>query len=158
MELSIGDRAPSFILESGDGASVGLEDYRGRTVVVYFYPKDGTSGCTAEACSFRDHLGRIEAIGVAVVGISPDSPASHRRFAAKHGLTFPLLSDPDHAVAEAYGVWVPKRMYGRDYMGIERSTFIIDPAGIIQRVFRKVQVNGHVEAVLTALSEGRASS
>lgn len=147
-----GSRAPAFHLPSAEGR-VRLSSFRGGPVVVYFYPKDMTSGCTAQACDFRDRLPRLEKAGATVLGISPDSVARHERFAEKYGLSFPLLADEDHAVAEAYGVWKEKSMYGRKFMGIERSTFLLDGKGVIRKAWRKVKVKGHVDEVLEALAE-----
>lgn len=152
MELIEGAPAPDFALTTGDGTVLRLSDLRGKTVVLYFYPKDLTSGCTAEACSFRDHMGEFEERGAVVLGVSPDGAASHRRFADKYELPFALLADEDHAVADAYGVWVQKSMYGRTYMGVERATFVIDAEGKIAKAFHKVKVTGHVQAVIAALS------
>ncbi len=146
-----GAPAPDFALSSANGQTVRLSDLRGRTVVLYFYPKDDTPGCTKEACGFRDNMARLTELGVTVLGVSPDSTASHSRFAAKYELPFDLLSDPDQAVATAYGAWVEKSMYGRKYMGIERSTFVIDGEGVIRREFRKVKVPGHVDEVIAAV-------
>lgn len=151
MSATEGSPAPEFALPRHDGSTVRLSDYRGKTVVVYFYPKDDTPGCTTEACSFRDHWQAIEAAGAVVLGISPDSPQSHERFAGKYSLPFPLLADEDHSVAELYGVWTEKTNYGRKYMGIERSTFVIGPDGVVRKAFRKVKVAGHVEQVLEAI-------
>jgi len=153
MALEIGAEAPDFELQDANGNTVRLSDFRGRKVVLYFYPKDDTPGCTTEACSFNDNLERLTASGAAVVGISPDTVASHRKFADKYGLTFPLLSDPGAAVAQQYGVWVEKQQYGRKYMGIDRSTFLLDEEGRIRRIFRKVKVAGHVQEVLDALKD-----
>jgi thioredoxin-dependent peroxiredoxin len=144
----VGQPAPDFALEADDGSTVRLSDLRGQTVVLYFYPKDDTSGCTVQACDFRDLGADYSASGARVLGVSPDSLASHTRFRAKHGLNFTLLSDPDHRVAEAYGVWVQKSMYGRRYMGIERSTFVIGPDGIVAQALRKVKPAGHAADVL----------
>ena len=152
MTLNIGDPAPDFELPADGGGRVALSDYRGRKLVLYFYPRDDTPGCTTEAQAFRDALDDFDRAGAAILGVSPDTPAKHDRFKAKHALTFPLGSDEDHAVAEAYGVWVEKRMYGRTYMGIERSTFLIDEDGRIARDWRKVRVKGHARAVLDALT------
>ncbi|MBD3160608.1 MAG: thioredoxin-dependent thiol peroxidase [Candidatus Eisenbacteria bacterium] len=149
--LEAGDRAPDFTAETTGGKSASLKDFRGKTVVLYFYPKDNTPGCTREACAFRDNLSRIKRKNTVVLGVSPDSVASHDRFTEKHELTFPLISDPDHAIAEAYGVWVEKNRYGKKSMGIQRSTFIIDEKGKIKAVFPKVKVDGHVDEVLEAL-------
>ena len=154
MALNIGDPAPDFSLPADGEGNVALQDFRGRRLVLYFYPKDDTPGCTTEAQAFRDASDGFDRVGAAILGISPDKPARHDRFKAKHGLPFALGSDEDHSVAEAYGVWVEKRMYGRGYMGIERSTFLIDEDGRIARIWRKVRVKGHAEAVLDALSGG----
>jgi peroxiredoxin Q/BCP len=150
--LNVGDKAPEFSLEGGAGETVKLKALRGKPVVLYFYPKDDTSGCTKEACDFRDTQPAIKKTGAVVLGVSPDSVASHQKFAKKYELPFTLLSDPDHAVAEKYGVWVEKSMYGRKYMGIERTTFLIDADGKIAEIWNKVKVPGHVEAVTAALS------
>jgi peroxiredoxin Q/BCP len=144
----VGDPAPDFALEADDGTTVRLSDLAGETVVLYFYPKDDTSGCTVEACEFRDLGPGYRASGARVLGVSPDPIDSHRRFRAKHGLDFTLLSDPDHRVAEAYGVWVEKSMYGRKYMGIERSTFVIGPDGVLAQALYKVRPQGHAAEVL----------
>lgn len=150
--VSEGDLAPDFSLTADDGSRVSLGDFAGRRVVVYFYPKDDTSGCTAQACELRDDLPAFSALDVAIVGVSPDSVASHVKFKGKYQLNFPLLSDPEHAMAEAYGVWKEKSMYGRTYMGIERSTFIIDEDGRIARAWRKVKPRGHAAMLRDALS------
>jgi peroxiredoxin Q/BCP len=149
-----GKRAPDFTLPDQDGKPVSLRDLRRRgDVVLYFYPKDMTPGCTAEACSFRDKLELLRAAGAQVVGVSADSPASHQKFIEKHGLTFPLLSDSGNQITKAYGVYKRKSLYGREFMGIERSTFVIGRDGIVRRAFPKVKVNGHTEQVLAALTE-----
>lgn len=146
--------APGFRLPASTGGEIGLDDFKGKkAVVLYFYPRDNTPGCTTEACSFRDNLGEVEARGAAVLGVSPDSVGSHEKFTGKFGLNFPLLADKDTEVAKAYGVWVEKKQYGRTYMGIERSTFLIDKDGIIRKIWRKVKVNGHTAEVLEALGE-----
>ena len=150
--LQSGDPAPDFTLRSVDGSQVSLGGLRGRRVVLYFYPKDNTSGCTTQACDLRDHLPSIDAEGAVVLGVSPDSISSHVKFRDKHQLNFPLLSDPDHKVAEAYGVWKEKSMYGRTYWGIERSTFLIDENGVVKEAWRKVSPRGHAERVVEALS------
>jgi len=142
--LETGDAAPDFTLTADDGSEVSLSDFRGKKVVLYFYPKDDTSGCTLQACELRDHMEGFDQIGAVVLGVSPDSEASHRKFKAKHDLNFPLLVDEDHAVAERYGVWKEKKMYGRTYMGIERSTFIIAGDGTLEAVWRKVNPKEHV--------------
>jgi len=146
-----GDRAPDFSLPAGDGSTVNLKKLRGKKVVLYFYPRDNTPGCTREACSFNDNLSRIKRRGAVVIGISADSVDSHVRFAETFGLSFPLLSDPERSVIKAYGVWKEKNMYGKRSMGIERTTFVIDERGTIVRVFRRVKVDGHTDAVLDAL-------
>jgi thioredoxin-dependent peroxiredoxin len=156
MALAVGAVAPSFSLADQSGTQRSLAEYAGKHVVMYFYPKDDTSVCTKEACSFNDTLPQFEAAGVPVMGVSPDSVKSHAKFAAKYKLTFPLLADVAEegsapAVCEAFGVWVEKSMYGRKYMGVERTTFLIGPDGKIARVWEKVKVDGHVEEVLAAI-------
>lgn len=147
-----GRRAPDFSLPDQDGAPVSLGSLTEKgDVVLYFYPKDMTPGCTVEACCFRDAIGKIRALGAQVVGVSADSASSHRRFIDKHGLNFPLLSDPDNRITAAYGVYKKKSLYGREYMGIERTTFIIGRDGVVKRVFPKVKVNGHADEVIAAL-------
>jgi len=128
-----------------------LKDLKGEKVVLYFYPKDNTSGCTKEACSFNDNLVRVKKKGAVVIGVSPDSVASHTRFAGKYDLTFPLLSDESKAMVKKYGVWKEKSLYGRKYMGVERTTFVIDEKGIITHIFPKVKVEGHLDEVLAVL-------
>ncbi len=150
MQVEPGQPAPDFTLKTDGGGEVTLSALRGRKVVLYFYPRDDTPGCTSEACGFRDSMPAFEKVDAVIIGISPDNVASHDRFKAKYDLSFILASDEDHRVAELYGVWVEKSMWGRRYMGIERSTFLIDEAGIVQAVWRKVKVRGHVEAVLEA--------
>ena len=149
--LAIGARAPAFTLPSDDGRRVALKEFRGKTVVLYFYPKDDTTGCTTEACGFRDSWRAVQAAGAVVLGVSPDGPASHQKFRKKYELPFTLLADEDHAVAEAYGAWGEKSMYGRKYFGVLRTTYIIDPAGKIVRVFEKVKPRGHAAEVLAAI-------
>ncbi len=151
MSVLHGQSAPDFALTASDGTTVRLSDLRGKKVVLYFYPKDDTPGCTKEACSFRDNLGVLQTMGVAVLGVSADSVASHQKFAQKYGLNFPLLADEGAQVATAYGVWKEKQQYGRRYMGIERTTFLIDENGIIRKIFPKVKVDGHVEEVIEAI-------
>ena len=148
--LKAGDAAPDFDMAADGGGRVALADFKGKAVVLYFYPKDDTTGCTTEAKGFAEAADDFAAAGVAVVGVSKDSVASHNRFKAKYGLNFALGSDADGAVVEAYGVWVEKSMYGRQYMGIERATFLIDAKSEIVRVWRKVKVAGHVAEVLAA--------
>ena len=152
MALTPGDTAPEFTLPDQTGTDVKLSSLRGRPVVVYFYPKADTPGCTTQACGVRDHAADYERAGAVVLGISPDSVAKIAKFAAKHSLGFPLLADEDHAVAESYGVWVEKSMYGRTYMGNERTTFVIDADGTITDVMRKVKPAEHDDRVLAALA------
>ena len=149
--LKTGDKAPPFSLATDGGGTLSLKDLKGKKVVLYFYPKDDTSGCTTEACEFRDSWKAVQQAGATVLGVSPDNVASHDKFKAKFKLPFPLLADPDHAVAEAYGAWGEKSMYGRKYHGILRSTFIIDESGRIAAVFPKVKPKGHAAEVLKAL-------
>lgn len=149
--LKIGDMAPDFTLPSGEGKEVSLKDFRGKKLVIYFYPKDDTPGCTKEACSFRDNLSRVKKKGAAIIGISSDSINSHKIFIDKYALTFPLLSDETKEVLKSYGVWKKKSFMGKQYMGIERTTFIIDEKGKIIKIFHKVKVDGHVDEVLEAL-------
>ncbi len=149
--LNKGDTAPPFTLTSADESEVSLSDYAGRTVVVYFYPAAMTPGCTTEACDFRDSLDSLAANGVAVLGISPDKPAKLAKFAERDGLTFPLLSDPDRTVLEAYGAWGEKTMYGKKTTGVIRSTFIIDGEGTIVEALYNVRAKGHVARVRTLL-------
>ncbi len=148
-----GQAAPDFELPSDRGDKVRLSNFRGKKVVLYFYPKDMTSGCTKEACSFRDNYPQYEEQGAVILGVSPDPPQSHVRFKSKYNLPFLLLSDEDHKVAEQYGVWGEKQMYGRAYQGILRTTFVIDEEGGIAKVFTKVKPDGHGEEVLGALAE-----
>lgn len=155
MAIEAGDKAPAFTLEDGTGRKVKLSDHKGKFVVLYFYPKDNTPGCTQQACDFRDEHSALEKAGAVVLGVSPDSAASHQKFAAKHALPFPLLVDADHAVAEKYGAWGEKTLYGRKFMGIIRQTFLIGPAGKVVRVWPKVKVKGHVAEVLEALQDAR---
>ena len=147
-----GQPAPDFALPADDGSTVRLRDLRGRTVVLFFYPKDDTPGCTIEAQEFRDAHTRFEAHGAVVLGISADGVKSHARFKEKFDLPYPLLADEDHAVAESYGVWKEKSMFGRTFMGIERSTFIVDRHGTIAHAFRKVSPEGHADEVGEAVS------
>jgi peroxiredoxin Q/BCP len=150
MSVEVGDKAPDFTLPSDGGGKVSLKALKGKAVVLYFYPKDDTSGCTAESCAFRDALPNFSKAMAEIIGISRDSVASHDKFKAKYSLTFPLAADEEGKVCEAYGTWVEKSMYGRKYMGIERSTFLIDAKGVVRNVWRKVKVPGHAEAVLEA--------
>ena len=151
--VEVGKKAPQFTLPDSYGNKVALKDFLGKKVVLYFYPKDNTSGCTKEAVGFKEALPEIEKRNAVVIGISKDSQESHIKFAKKYDLPFTLLSDPDLKVIQKYGVWVEKSMYGRKYMGVERSTFIIDEKGKVKKIFRKVKVAKHVEEVLKALDE-----
>jgi thioredoxin-dependent peroxiredoxin len=151
MSLEIGDKAPDFTLPTDGCGTVSLKALKGKTVILYFYPKDDTTGCTAEACGFRDALPDFGKTGAGVIGVSKDSPASHDKFKKKYKLPFTLASDEDTAVARSYGVWVEKSMYGRKYMGMDRSTFLIDGKGVIRGLWRKVKVPGHVDEVLKAV-------
>lgn len=153
MPLNIGDKAPNFKAESDTGETFSLSSLKGKPFVLYFYPKDDTSGCTAEACSFTENIKAFDKLGVTVLGVSKDSLEKHAKFRKKYDLKFPLLSDADGAVCEAYETWIEKSMYGRKYMGIDRATFLIDADGKIQSLWRKVKVPGHIEAVLEAVKE-----
>ena len=155
--LKEGDLAPAFTASNQNGESVSLSDYKGKNVILYFYPKDDTPGCTAEACSFRDNYQAMLSKGFEVIGISTDDEKSHKKFVNKYSLPFALIADTDKSIVEAYGVWVEKSMYGKKYMGIERSTFVISKAGILLKEWRKVSVPGHVAEVL-AFVKGLASS
>ena len=150
--LSVGSKAPEFSLPDGNGGTVSLKLLKGKTVILYFYPKDNTSGCTKEACDFRDNIAVISKKGAVVVGVSADSVSSHKKFADKFGLQFPLASDEKKELVKKYGVWKEKSMYGRKYLGIERTTFVIDGRGIITHIFPKVKAAGHVEEVLGLLA------
>lgn len=147
-ELRTGDPAPDFRLTNQHGDPLSLADLRGTRTVLYFYPKDNTPGCTLEARNLRDGREELAARGFRIVGISPDSERSHLNFCTKHALDFTLLSDPEHSACEAYGVWVEKTMYGRKYMGVARTTFVIDPEGVIERIFRKVDTKNHYRQIL----------
>jgi thioredoxin-dependent peroxiredoxin len=155
-ELAPGQKAPDFTLPDQDGTPVSLKSLRGQPVVLYFYPKDDTPGCTKEACDFRDAQPRLTKGKAVVLGVSLDSGESHRKFIAKFSLPFRLLSDEDAKVSKAYGVYKQKSMYGKTYWGIERSTFVIDEDGAIKTIFRKVKVDGHVDEVQAALKAGAA--
>jgi thioredoxin-dependent peroxiredoxin len=152
--LAPGMKAPDFKLPTGDGKTFSLSAQKGKKVVLYFYPKDDTSGCTKEACSFRDNYAAFRRKGVVLVGVSTDSAASHEKFAGKYELPFTLVSDEKKELVTKYGVWKEKNMYGRKYMGTERTTFVIDENGVITHVFPKVKVDGHTDEVLTALGRG----
>ena len=150
--IATGTQAPDFELSNQDGEPVKLSDYRGKTVVLYFYPKADTPGCTVQACGVRDRSAAYEAAGAVVLGVSPDKVAALRKFADKYGLPFMLLADPEHAVAESYGVWVEKSMYGRTYWGNSRTTFIIDGDGVVRHVIPKVTPKTHDDEVLAAIA------
>jgi peroxiredoxin Q/BCP len=150
MSLAVGDKAPDFTLPIDGGGEVSLKAMKGKTVVLYFYPRDDTPGCTTEACAFRDALPDFSKVKATVIGVSKDTVASHDKFKTKFQLPFPLASDADGEVCEAYGAWGEKSMYGKKYMGIERSTFLIDGNGVVRNVWRKVKVDGHAAAVLKA--------
>lgn len=149
--ITEGEMAPDFTLPSADGSEVTLSAFRGQRVILYFYPKDDTPGCTVQACDFRDRQAQLKAGGAVVLGVSPDGIASHRKFVDKFTLNFPLLADQDHAVAEVYGVWKERSMYGRTFMGIERSTFLIDESGRLTRIMRRVSPKGHADVLLEGM-------
>ena len=151
--LTEGKKAPSFKLKDQDGNYVSLKDFIGKQIVLYFYPKDDTPGCTKEACSFRDNFPDFKDINAVILGVSPDSPASHKKFISKYNLPFTLLSDEDKETLEKYEVWKEKNMYGKKYMGVERTTFIIDEEGKIKKIFSKVKVDGHDKEVLEVISK-----
>lgn len=151
MKPEIGLQAPDFNLPADSGMNISLQDLKGKPVILYFYPKDDTSGCTAQACQFRDILPDFSGVNAAILGVSRDGIKSHQKFRDKYSLNFPLLADESGEICQKYGVWVEKSMYGRKYFGIERTTFLIDAAGIIRQVWSKVKVPGHAEAVLKAL-------
>lgn len=150
-DLTSGSPAPEFTSTDQNGQSVSLSDYKGKKVILYFYPKDDTPGCTAEACDFRDNYNGLIAQGIVVLGVSTDSEASHQKFITKHNLPFPLLADTDQKIVSAYGVWGEKNMYGKKYMGINRSTFIIDEAGLIAHIIKKVDTKNATAQVLELL-------
>jgi len=149
--LEEGDKAPAFTLTADDDSKVKLADLKGSPVILYFYPRDDTPGCTREACAFRDRSQELKKLGAKVFGVSPDDVASHVKFKGKYKLNFPLLADPDHKVAQKFGAWREKNMYGKKTIGIVRSTFLIGPDGVIQKVWRSVKVDGHDAAVIEAL-------
>jgi thioredoxin-dependent peroxiredoxin len=157
-DLSPGEKAPDFDLEADGGGRVRLSDYAGKWLVLYFYPKDDTPGCTTEAIDFSAAQPEFAAAGASVVGVSKDTPKKHDRFKAKHALTIALGADPTGEMIERYGVWVEKTLYGRDYMGIDRATFLIGPDGVVRKAWRKVKVAGHAQAVLAALRESIEAS
>jgi peroxiredoxin Q/BCP len=152
-ELSIGQEVPDFTLPASNGQEISLSQYRGQKIILYFYPKNMTPACTQEACEFRDAHDQITARGAVVLGISPDNLASHAKFIAKNELPFPLLSDEDHQVSEMFGVWQLKKLYGKEFMGIVRSTFLIDEQGVLVEAWRKVRVKGHVAAALEKIGK-----
>ncbi len=152
MPISANQTAPDFALQDDQGNLVRLSDFRGQNVVLYFYPKDDTPGCTKEACNFRDDYSAYQKAGVTILGVSPDTVKSHARFKKKFGLPFPLLADEGHAVCDAYGVWGPKKLMGREYEGVLRTTFVIGPDGVIQKVFENVKPAEHSAEVLSAVS------
>jgi thioredoxin-dependent peroxiredoxin len=149
--VKVGLKAPDFSLPIQGGKEVCLKDFKGKKIVLYFYPKDNTSGCTKEACSFNENLSVLKKKGAIIIGVSADSVASHEKFAEKFGLRFPLVSDEKKEIVKKYGVWKEKSMYGRKYFGIERTTFVIDEQGIVRHIFNKVKVDGHTEEVLAGL-------
>jgi peroxiredoxin Q/BCP len=149
--ISEGDQAPDFVLQADDGREVSLSDFQGKKVVLYFYPKDGTSGCTREAIAFRDLMKEFVEGNSVILGVSKDSVQSHQKFKKKHALPFTLLSDPELTVLKRYGVWKEKKLYGRTFMGTERSTFLIDEKGVVKKVFRKVRVKAHAQTCLLEL-------
>jgi len=144
-------KAPDFKLKDQNEKEISLSDYKGKNVILYFYPKDNTSGCTAEACSFRDDFPKFKKVDAVILGVSPDSVEYHKKFVKKYDLNFSLLADEEKEVVKKYDVWKEKSMYGRKYMGVERTTFIIDPEGKIKKIFRKVKVQGHNEEVMEAV-------
>ncbi|MFS1514267.1 thioredoxin-dependent thiol peroxidase [Chengkuizengella sp. SCS-71B] len=152
-QVTVGQEVPNFTLPASNGKEVSLSDFRGKNVVIYFYPKDMTPGCTTESCDFRDYHGDYGKLNTEVIGISPDDLKSHDKFIEKHDLPFLLLSDVEKKVCELFGVWVLKKMYGREYMGVERSTFLINADGILVKEWRKVRVKEHVQKVLEAVRE-----
>ncbi len=153
LPITVGQPAPDFSLSNTDGQTRTLQDYRGKWLVLYFYPKDNTSGCTTEALDFTAHIQDFQKLNAVVVGVSPDSCQSHQKFRDKHGLQVELLCDPEKTVLQQYGVWQKKRMYGREYMGVVRTTVLIDPQGTIAYIWPKVKVKGHAQAVLEKLAE-----
>ena len=151
MSVDEGKKAPDFTGATDGGGKLKLSELRGKPVVLYFYPKDDTPGCTTEACGFRDSAAAFKRLKAQVIGVSKDSVARHDKFKAKYGLTFPLVSDEDGKICEKYGTWIEKSLYGRKYMGIDRATFLIDKDGVVRKVWRKVKVAGHVDEVQAAL-------
>lgn len=151
-KLEEGQKAPSFSGKNQDGKEISLDDFKGQKVVLYFYPKDNTSGCTAEACNLNDNLDQFADKGFKIIGVSPDSEASHRKFIDKHGLKFDLIADPEKEILGKYGVWAEKKMYGKTYMGVVRTTFIIDESGVIDKIFKKVKTKEHSEQIFSELN------
>jgi len=151
--LKEGDRAPTFTAATDAGTPLSLSSLQGHPVVLYFYPKDDTSGCTVEACAFRDALPKFDGVAATIVGVSPDTVKSHQRFKAKYDLPFTLVADADHAIADSYGVWGEKQMFGRKYMGVVRTTFVVGPDGRITKIFRNVKPEGHAEEVAHVVAE-----
>ena len=158
MSIEINTLAPDFTADTDGGGKITLSENKGKWIVIYFYPKDSTSGCTTEACNFRDNYERLSTLNAVILGVSPDSVKSHDNFKAKQELNFSLISDTNKSICESYGVWVEKSMYGKKYMGVERSTFIIDPEGNIKKIYRKVKVNGHVDTVIADLQALQSSA
>lgn len=156
--LEEGSKIPAFTCQDDQRRKVKSSDWKGGTVVLYFYPKDDTPGCTREACAFRDRQSELQKLGVQVYGVSPDDVESHVKFRDKFQLNFPLLADPEHALAEAFGAWREKNMYGKKSMGVQRSTFLIDPQGKVAKVWKRVQVDGHDQQVIDAVTELRAQA
>ncbi|MCH8963093.1 MAG: thioredoxin-dependent thiol peroxidase [Bacteroidetes bacterium] len=152
----IGQQAPLFDGQTQDGDTIRLEDYRGRKVALYFYPKDDTPGCTRQACNLRDNYQTLLDAGIAVLGVSPDDVASHEKFAGKYELPFPLIADPQHTILEAYGVWGEKNLYGRTFMGVKRTTFLLDEEGVIRHVFKRPKVQEHTAEIMAAFEAVRA--
>jgi thioredoxin-dependent peroxiredoxin len=153
--IEVGQKAPDFSLVDQAGRTVTLSGFRGSPIVLYFYPKDDTPGCTKEACAFRDAFAEYRKRGAVILGVSPDDPTSHARFAGKFDLPFTLVADPEHTLCETYGVWKEKNMYGRKSMGVERTTFVIDAEGILRKIFPRVKVDGHSDAVIAALDAAK---
>lgn len=153
MTVEVGHKAPDFTLENQDGEQVTLSQYEGKNIVLYFYPKDMTPGCTTQACDFRDNYNEFNELNTVILGISPDPIERHQKFINKHELPFPLLADTENEVANLYGVWKLKKMFGKEFYGIERSTFIIDTEGIIQKEWRRVRVKGHIDKTIEYIKE-----
>ena len=153
MNIKIGEQAPDFVLKNQDGQDISLSDFRGKNIMLYFYPKDLTPGCTTQACDFRDRYENFKDLNTVILGVSPDPIERHQKFIEKHSLPFHLLADEDHQIAQIYGVWQLKKMFGREFYGIVRSTFIIDREGNLQKEFRNVRVKGHVEKALSFIQE-----